>query len=301
MSAFPPQRDPAAGRVWLVGAGPGDPDLITVRGRRVLESADVVLHDRLIGPAVLDLIPPGALRIAVGKTGHGPSTSQADISALLVRWARAGYDVVRLKGGDPFVFGRGGEEALALREAGIPFEIVPGVTAGVAGPAYAGIPVTHRGVARSVAFVTAHAAGADGLDVDWEALTRIDTVVVFMAGSEASAVAATLIASGRGASTGAALVVDASLPTQVVWTGDLAGLASGSPELPFQRPCLLVVGDVVSLAGQLAWFGAERIGADPAPPAAVSASPSAGSGSTGPRSSQSARAGRRGYASPALP
>jgi uroporphyrin-III C-methyltransferase len=244
----------AIGRVWLVGAGPGDPELITVRGLRLLQSADVVLHDRLISPALLDLIPAGTLRIPVGKTGHGPSTLQADISALLVRWACAGFDVVRLKGGDPFVFGRGGEEALALREAGVPFEIVPGVTAGVAGPAYAGIPVTHRSVARSVVFVTAHAAGADGVAIDWDAIARLDTVVLFMAGSEAVTVADRLRAAGRDGSTGAALIVDASLPTQSVWTGNLATLIGSPPELPHQRPCLLVVGDVVALADELAWF-----------------------------------------------
>jgi uroporphyrin-III C-methyltransferase len=242
------------GRVWLVGAGPGDPELITVRGLRLLESADVVLHDRLISPVLLDLIPAGTLRVPVGKTGHGPSTAQADISALLVRWARAGFDVVRLKGGDPFVFGRGGEEALALREAEIQFEVVPGVTAGVAGPAFAGIPVTHRSVARSVVFVTAHAAGADGVAIDWEAIARLDTVVLFMAGSEAATVADRLRSAGRDGSTGAALIVDASLPSQVVWTGDLATLIAAPPEVPWQRPCLLVVGDVVSLAAELAWF-----------------------------------------------
>jgi uroporphyrin-III C-methyltransferase len=247
-------RPGRTGTVWLVGAGPGDAELITVRGRRLLESADVVLHDRLVSPALLDLIPPGSLRIAVGKTGHGPSTAQADISALLVRWARAGFDVVRLKGGDPFVFGRGGEEARALREAGIPFEIVPGVTAGVAGPAFAGIPVTHRSVARSVVFVTAHAAGSDGLAIDWDAIARVDTVVVFMAGSEAASVAERLLAAGRAGWTGAALIVDASLPTQATWTGDLADLRAAPPALPWQRPCLLVVGRVVGFADELAWF-----------------------------------------------
>jgi uroporphyrin-III C-methyltransferase len=247
------------GRVSLVGAGPGDPELITVRGRRLLEAADVVLYDRLIAPGLLDLIPPGRLHIPVGKTGHGPSTAQADISALLVRWARAGFDVVRLKGGDPFVFGRGGEEALALREAGIPFEIVPGVTAGVAAPAYAGIPVTHRSVARSVAFVTAHAAGSDGVSIDWDAIARLDTVVVFMAGAEAVAVAEHLRTAGRDASTAAALIVDASLPTQATWTGDLAALIAAPPALPYQRPCLLVIGDVVRLADELAWFQPDSV------------------------------------------
>ena len=245
------QGSPAvvAGRVWLVGAGPGDPDLITVRGRRLLESADVVLHDRLVSPAVLELIPTGTLRLDVGKLGYARSVSQERINALLIGFASAGYDVVRLKGGDPFVFGRGGEEAIALREAGIPVEVVPGVSSGVAGPAFAGIPVTHRGVARSVAFVTANTATEGTPDaVDWRALATIDTVVVFMAGAAAQRTAASLVEAGRAPQTPAALIVDATLPEQVVLHTDLGTLSASVPDLPPERPCLLVIGDVVALA-----------------------------------------------------
>jgi uroporphyrin-III C-methyltransferase len=237
------------GRVWLVGAGPGDPELLTVKALRLLESADVVLHDRLISPAVLDLIPTGTLRIDVGKLGYGRSVSQARINALLIEFATAGHDVVRLKGGDPFVFGRGGEEALALREAGIAIEVVPGVTAGVAGPAAAGIPLTHRGLSRSVAFVTANVAPDGHPDhVDWDALARVDTLVVFMAGAATQRTANALIAAGRSPETPAAVVVDASLPGQHVLLTNLARLSAQPMDVPAQRPCMLVIGEVVNLA-----------------------------------------------------
>jgi uroporphyrin-III C-methyltransferase len=237
------------GRVWLVGAGPGDPELLTVQALRLLESADVVLHDRLISPAVLDLIPTGTLRIDVGKLGYGRSVSQARINALLIEFATAGHDVLRLKGGDPFVFGRGGEEALALREAGIAVQVVPGVTAGVAGPAAAGIPLTHRGLSRSVAFVTANAAPDGHPDqVDWDALARLDTLVVFMAGAATQRTANALIAAGRSPETPAAVVVDASLPGQRVLLTSLAQLGSQPVDVPAQRPCMLVIGEVVNLA-----------------------------------------------------
>jgi uroporphyrin-III C-methyltransferase len=238
------------GRVWLVGAGPGDPDLLTVKGRRLLKQADAVVHDRLVGEGVLDLIPEGALRVDVGKTGFGPGTPQADIVAMLIRLARAGLDVVRLKGGDPFVFGRGGEEAMALRAAGVPCGVVPGVTAGVAAPAIAGIPVTHRGLARSVAFVTATASlgGSSASEPDWAATAAMDTIVVFMAGRLARSVAVRLLAAGRAGTTPVALIMDASLPSQEVEVTTLEQLAA-RPAAPATagRATLLVVGDVVSL------------------------------------------------------
>jgi uroporphyrin-III C-methyltransferase len=235
--------------VWLVGAGPGAPDLITVRGQRLLASADVVVHDRLVSEAVLGLIPQGTLRLDVGKTGYGSSMAQADIQALLIRLAREGMRVVRLKGGDPFVFGRGGEEVAALRAAGIPFEVVPGVTAGVAGPAAAGIPVTHRGLARSVAFVTAtiDPEGA-GRPLDWHALAAIDTLVVFMAGRSAPAVATSLRRAGRRADTPVAVILAAHLPDQEIRCTDLESLARAAPDTRERRPTLLVVGEVVGLA-----------------------------------------------------
>jgi uroporphyrin-III C-methyltransferase len=276
------------GRVWLVGAGPGDPDLITVRGRRLLETAGVVLHDRLVSPAMLELIPVGTLRLDVGKLGYKRSMSQERINTLLIGFANAGYDVVRLKGGDPFVFGRGGEEVIALREAGIQVEVVPGISAGVAGPAYAGIPVTHRGVARSVAFVTANTAKEGTPDaVDWNGLATVDTLVVFMAGAAARRTATSLIAAGRAPQTPAALIVDATLPEQVVLHTDLAELSSAVPDLPAERPCLLVIGEVVALAS--------LIGAQVAAPAI----PVAASGSGVPRTPQSEPAIRAERGSPA--
>ena len=209
----------AAGAVWLVGAGPGDPDLLTVAARRLLDTVDAVVHDRLVGPAILASIPEGTLRFDVGKAGYGHATAQTAIVDLLVGLAQRGLDVVRLKGGDPFVFGRGGEEALALRAAGVPFQVVPGLSAGVAAPGLAGIPVTHRGVARSVAFVTAHCA--DGRGPDWAGLAGADTIVVFMAGRATAAVAHGLRGAGRAGSTPVAVIVDASLPSERVDVVDL--------------------------------------------------------------------------------
>jgi uroporphyrinogen III methyltransferase/synthase len=241
------------GRVHLVGAGPGDPDLITVRGRRLLEAADAVVYDRLIGRGLLELMPAGALRIDVGKAGYRHAIAQPEINVTLIRLARAGLDVVRLKGGDPFVFGRGGEEAEALRAARVPFDVVPGVTAGVAGPACAGIPVTHRGVARSVAFVTGHEdTAAGGPPIDWTSLARIDTLIVYMAGRTAAVVARSLLAAGRPQETPAALVLDASRPTQEVRLTALGSLAADGIGPTDGRAALLVIGEVVALAPRLA-------------------------------------------------
>lgn len=237
------------GIVHLVGAGPGDPELITVRGRRLLEGADAVVHDRLVGSALLDSIPAGAIRIDVGKAGYRHAVTQREINATLIRLARAGLEVVRLKGGDPFVFGRGGEEAEALRAARIPFDVVPGITAGVAGPACAGIPVTHRGIARSVAFVTGHEdTSSGGPPIDWSSLAGIDTLVVYMAGRTAAVVAGSLLAAGRSAATPVALVLDASLPSQEVRHTDLRALAVAGAGPTDGRAALLVIGEVVALA-----------------------------------------------------
>jgi uroporphyrin-III C-methyltransferase len=263
--------NPGAGRVWLVGAGPGDPELMTLRALHALETADVVLHDRLISAPILELIPTGVLRLDVGKLGYGRSVSQERINTLLVGFARAGHRVVRLKGGDPFVFGRGGEEAMVLAAAGVPYEVVPGVSAGSAVPAAAGIPVTHRGMARSVAFVTAESASSGDRDLqDWEALARLDTLVIFMAGAAVGRIASSLLAAGRSRATPVALIVDGTLPDMRTHTADLETLARGGPDLPAGRPCLMVVGEVVSLAPQI----------------------SGGSGSSGPRRLRTAHAGR---------
>lgn len=239
------------GRVWLTGAGPGDPSLLTVAARRLLDTADVVVHDRLVGSAILASIPPGTLRFDVGKTGHGPATDQVEIIDLLIRLARRGLTVVRLKGGDPFVFGRGGEEALALRAAGIDVDVVPGVTAGIAGPALAGIPVTHRGIAQSVAFITGH--GADGEEApDWSGgLAGADTVVAYMAGRTAPALAREMILAGRPAGTPVGVIADASLPGQRVDVVDLATLERWGVTAPAGAAVLIVVGEVVRLRRDL--------------------------------------------------
>src|SRR5438876_8090614 len=196
------------GRVALVGAGPGDPGLLTIRGRKLLRGADVVVYDRLVHPRVVDLAPPEALRIFAGKARGVHALPQADINALLVTHARRGRRVVRLKGGDPFVFGRGGEEALALARAGVPFEVVPGVTAAVAVPAYAGIPLTYRGVAASFAVVTGHEEACKReASVDWARLARAaDTLVVLMGVGALPRIARELIAHGRPPATPVALV-----------------------------------------------------------------------------------------------
>ncbi len=253
------------GLVSLVGAGPGDPELLTLKAARRLAEADAVVHDRLVDRRILALARPGTTLHDAGKRGHGEAVEQAETTELLVRLARAGQRVVRLKGGDPFVFGRGGEEASALAAAGIPFEIVPGVTAGIAGPAYAGIPVTDRRFSRSVAFVTGHElgfetggqtprAGAGGPDVDWTAIASIDTVVVFMAGRTASRIAQGLLAAGRPGATPVAVIRAATTDRQETSLLDLATLARiGIGEMD-ERPALLVVGDVVGLAPSLAWF-----------------------------------------------
>jgi uroporphyrin-III C-methyltransferase len=242
-----------SGFVHLVGAGPGDPELLTLRARRLLDAADVVVHDRLIAPALLATIPTGTRRYAVGKAGGRISTPQQEINDLLVRLARGGNDVVRLKGGDPFVFGRGGEEALALLAAGVDFDVVPAVSAGMAGPAAAGIPVTHRGIARSVVFVTAETnPKAGGSGVDWAAIAAIDTVVIFMAGRNADHVAELLIDAGRSPATPAAVIVDATLPGQSVRRLDLETLRREGAGHADGRPTMLVVGEVVALGVDLA-------------------------------------------------
>ena len=240
------------GTVYLVGAGPGDPDLITVRGANVVRWADVIVYDRLVSPALLTLTPPEAERIYVGKEPGRSAVPQTEIDALLIEHARRGETVVRLKGGDPFVFGRGGEEALACVAAGVPFEIVPGISSAIAAPAYAGIPVTHRGVAQSFAVVTGSTAHGDEVDLARVA-TATDTLIVLMAAGKLAATCEELIAAGRGADEPAAIVQWATTPEQrsVVGTlGDLPTLAAAATIGP---PATLVVGAVAALAHELAW------------------------------------------------
>ena len=249
---FGPPRDPAPGLgfVSLVGAGPGDPDLLTIRALRTIENADIVLHDRLISRQILALIPTGVLRLDVGKLGYGRSMSQDRINDLLVTFATAGHRVVRLKGGDPFVFGRGGEEALACARAGVGFEIVPGVTSAIAAPAAAGIPLTHRGVASGFAVVTAsHAPGADVGIPSWAA--GADTLVVLMAAARLAEVCASLIALGRPADQPAAIVEWGTTSMQRTVVGTLADLPGLARNAGIGPPAALVAGDVVALAEEL--------------------------------------------------
>jgi len=244
-----------SGSVWLAGAGPGDPGLITALGIHALQNADVVLHDALINEALLKLARPGAEIIYAGKRGGKKSCKQSDISRTLVSLARKGKRVLRLKGGDPFVFGRGAEEALALGRAGIPFRIVPGVTAGIGGLAYAGIPVTHRDTNHAVTFITGH--GADGKlpALDWHAIARgSPTLVLYMARQFAGEIAARLIEAGRDANEPAAIVSDASFDRQAVQVTTLSGL--GDAVAGSNAPAILVIGENVKLRSGLDWLGA---------------------------------------------
>ena len=247
------------GSVSLVGAGPGDPGLLTLRAVERLRAAEVVFHDALVSEAILAFVPSSARRVSVGKRRGAAAMTQQDIEAALVREAQAGRTVVRLKGGDPFVFGRGGEEALALAGAGVPFEVVPGVSSGIAGPALAGIPLTHRGLASSAAFLTAHDLSADEGATVRRRLRRLargaETLVLFMAGSELSGVKSVLLAAGTSPRLPAALIESASTPEQKVWTGTLDRIDRlfGEPGVPARAggPLLAVLGPTVALAARL--------------------------------------------------
>jgi uroporphyrinogen III methyltransferase/synthase len=242
--------------VYLVGAGPGDPGLLTARALELIASADVIVYDRLIPASALDGAREDALLLYAGKEGGGPSMSQEQIDAMLVEHGGAGKSVVRLKGGDPFVFGRGGEEAEALRAAGIPFEVVPGVTAGVAASAYAGIPVTHRDAASAVAFVTGHEDPSKPESaLDWRALAAFPgTLVVYMGVRRLAAIAEHLIAGGRGAETPAAVIERGTLTGQRVVTATLGTIAASAAEQGIRAPAIAVFGEVAALRERLAWF-----------------------------------------------
>ena len=240
------------GRVTLVGAGPGDPDLLTLKAVKALARAEVVVHDRLVSDAVLEHAPASARRIYVGKRKARHALPQRDIDALLVGLALSGLEVVRLKGGDPFVFGRGGEEMLACRAAGVPCEVVPGVSAALAAAAGAGAPLTHRGLAQAATLVTGHAApdGQGGWrdpDLDWAALARPNhTVAVYMGLSTAARLAARLVEAGRSPSTPVLVVQDVSLPSERRALTTLSGLphvAAG-----FDGPAVILIGEVAALA-----------------------------------------------------
>jgi uroporphyrinogen III methyltransferase / synthase len=245
------------GRVYLVGAGPGDPGLLTARALELIAAADVILYDRLIGAGALDGARADAELAFVGKEGGGESVPQELTEELMVARAREGRTVVRLKGGDPFVFGRGGEEALALRAAGIAYEVVPGVTAGLAAPALAGIPVTHRGLANAVALVTGHAAGDDDgqAGLDWPALAAFPgTLVLYMAVRGLPAITEALIAAGRPGAEPAAVVEGGTLPGQRTVSGTLQTIAEVARLERIRAPAITVVGAVAALSQELSWL-----------------------------------------------
>ena len=239
------------GHVYLVGAGPGDAGLITVRGVEVLREAQVVLYDRLVNPALLAYAPQDAISEYVGKDLGSPSAPRQEaIHERLIEFARQGKTVVRLKGGDPFVFGRGGEEALALSEAGIPFTVVPGVTSAIAAPAYAGIPVTHRGVANAVAVFAGHVGANGGLEEShWLAAALIPTAVFLMGVERLPLIVENLIRHGRSPETPVAIVSQGTLPDQKVVVGTLESIVSLAEGI--KPPAIIVVGDTVSVRDRL--------------------------------------------------
>ncbi len=243
--------------IYLVGSGPGDPGLFTLKGVRCMQEADAVVYDRLAPGALLGYARPEAEKIYVGKKPGNPTMSQEEINELLIEKGRAGMTVVRLKGGDPYIFGRGGEEALALQEAGLPFEVVPGVTSGVAAPAYAGIPVTHRNVATSVTFVTGHEDPTKGSqDVDWAKLANgADTLVLYMGVGRLEEISTELIEAGRDPDTPVACVRWGTVPEQRTITGTLEDIADRVAEAGLKPPAIIVVGDVVALREKgLDWY-----------------------------------------------
>lgn len=249
------QQSPPTGKAWLVGAGPGRADLITVRGLRLLQAADVVIYDRLVGRELLDEARPDAELIFAGKRPDHHTLSQSEINRLLVERVQAGQRVVRLKGGDPFVFGRGGEEALALHAAGLPFEIVPGISSALAVPAYAGVPVTQRNVATSFAVITGHeAAGKADSQTDWAALSRIPTLVVLMGVGQIAGIAQALMAAGRDGQTPAIAISQGTTDQQRSVRAALADLPAAIAEAAIESPAVIVIGEVAGLAEQLAWF-----------------------------------------------
>ncbi|HJV28396.1 MAG TPA: uroporphyrinogen-III C-methyltransferase [Aromatoleum sp.] len=260
-----PRPGPAAGHVYLVGAGPGDPELLTLRGARLIAGADAVVYDNLVSPAIVDMAPAAAERHYVGKKASDHTLPQEEINLLLVRLAQAGKRVVRLKGGDPFIFGRGGEEMEVLVEAGVTVEVVPGVTAAAGVAAYAGIPLTHRDHARSVVFTTGFLK--DGaLDLDWPMLARRgQTLVIYMGISRLGEICQQLVAHGLPAETPVGVVERGTTQAQRVAVGTLATLADVVAESGIRPPALTIVGDVVSLYPRLEWFSPHPAAAPHAP------------------------------------
>jgi uroporphyrin-III C-methyltransferase/precorrin-2 dehydrogenase/sirohydrochlorin ferrochelatase len=247
LESHPPARPEFTG-VALVGAGPGDPELITVKGRRMLAAADVVVADRLVPGLLLSELRPEVEFVDAAKIPYGPSAAQEEINRILVDRAQAGKFVVRLKGGDPYVFGRGGEEAIACAKAGVPVTVVPGVTSSIAAPALAGIPVTHRGVAHEFTVVSGHVAPDSAASlVDWPAMARMrGTLVILMGLKNLPAIAAALIAEGRGADTPAAVVQEGSTDAQRVVRSTLGQVAADTRAAGLRPPAVVVIGDVVT-------------------------------------------------------
>lgn len=242
------------GTVYLIGAGPGRADLITVRGLNILRQADVVLYDRLIAQELLDELPPHAIRIYVGKKMNQHAARQEDIQQMLIEFALQDKLVVRLKGGDPFVFGRGGEEALALARARVPFEVVPGITSAVAASTYAGVPVTHRGVARAFAVITGHhASDLPPMQTDWSVFTNIPTLVILMGITRVKVIVDELLAAGRPADTPAMAVEWATTARQRVVQAPLAELPEAVAREKVESPAVIIIGPVVSLSAELGW------------------------------------------------
>ncbi|MEM9231431.1 MAG: uroporphyrinogen-III C-methyltransferase [Pseudomonadota bacterium] len=271
MDGFSPQPLPhgnwpsfAPGLVWLVGAGPGDPGLLTLHGLNALRQADVIVYDALVDPRLLDWRRPGATVEYAGKRGGKPSPKQRSISLRLIELARAGKRVLRLKGGDPFIFGRGGEEAQTLVQAGIPIRLTPGITAGIGGLAYAGIPATHRDVNQAVTFVTGHdASGQAPAALDWQALARgAPVLVLYMAIKHLPQITATLVENGRDPSEPVAVVANATLPDQRVLETTLARAAADVTAQQMEPPCVICIGRVVALRQTLDW-AAQLAGAQP--------------------------------------
>ncbi|QGG93100.1 uroporphyrinogen-III C-methyltransferase [Agrobacterium sp. MA01] len=247
-----------SGHVWLAGAGPGDPGLLTLLAAKALSEADVIVHDALVNDDCLKLARSGAILEYAGKRGGKPSAKQRDISLRLVELAKAGHRVLRLKGGDPFVFGRGGEEALTLIEYGVPFRIVPGITAGIGGLAYAGIPVTHREVNHAVTFLTGHdSSGVVPDRIDWAAIGRGSPVIVmYMAMKHMGQIAANLMAAGRRADEAVAFVCNAATPEQTVLETTLGRAEADMLAAGIEPPAIVVIGEVVRLRPSLDWLGA---------------------------------------------
>lgn len=253
-------RSQPAGFVYLTGAGPGDPRLITVRGLETIRAAEVLVYDRLVADELVAEAPPHAERIYVGKACGRHTMKQEAINALLAEHALRGRIVTRLKGGDPFVFGRGGEEALHLAERGIPYEIVPGISSCIAAPAFAGIPVTHRGAAASFAVITGHeCAGKNGAAVDWAWAAGAETLVVLMGLQQLPLITERLMAHGKPPETPIALVQSGSQASQRVVSGTIGGIAAEPAAAALESPVAIVIGDVVRLRKELAWRDVELL------------------------------------------